>query len=70
MAAKCFRDAPNRNRDALLPHRYARSVRVYKAVGRRERDGQFSGHLVAYYLAAKEKDADPGVPAGLKARHD
>ena len=35
-------------------------MRVYKAVGRRERDGEFSGHLVADYLAEAERaDAPP-----------
>ena len=32
-------------------------MRVYKATGRRERDGEFSGNLAAYFLAANDEDA-------------
>jgi HSP20 family molecular chaperone IbpA len=32
-------------------------MHVYKAVGRRKRDGEFSGELVARYVAANEHEA-------------
>lgn len=32
-------------------------MHVYKAVGRRERDGEFSGTLVARYLASDDQEA-------------
>jgi hypothetical protein len=37
-------------------------VQVYKAAGRRERDGEFSGGLVAHYLAQDERDARLQAP--------
>jgi hypothetical protein len=37
-------------------------VPVYKAVGRRERDGEFSGELVANYIADDEQDARRKAP--------
>jgi hypothetical protein len=32
-------------------------MHVYSAVGRRERDGEFSGNLVAHFLASDEREA-------------
>ena len=40
-------------------------MRVYKAIGRRERDGEFSGDLVAYFLAANDDEADRKAPAAF-----
>ena len=37
-------------------------MHVYKVVGRRERDGEFSGALVAHYLAEDEQDARRKAP--------
>lgn len=37
-------------------------MRVYKAVGRREREGEFSGTLVAHYLAEDDRDAARKAP--------
>ena len=37
-------------------------MRVYRAIGRRERGGEFSGDLVASFLAANEGEADRKAP--------